>query len=184
VELAPANFKSPPSTPADDSNTTPNTGPDGQPADTSVVSSILEFSSGVVASAKSLDEQHGISQSISSGLAVVSATVSSWDSQLQISEKARQLTDTVQSTATQYDQQYEISNKASEVGQQVGGFFTVATASAVSGAESAKVAVENFVDTNPQVQLGIETVKAVSSSIGATIGSGFNALFGEGATNK
>jgi len=76
------------------------------------------------------------------------------------------------------DEQYEISTKASELGQQVGGFFTTATATAVSGAESAKVAVENFVDTNPQVAMGIETVKSITQTIGATLESGLNALIG------
>jgi len=182
VEMAPPDFKAPP-TDAGNTNTTP-----GQTTEPSVISDIIDtgyqISSDVVAKARALGEQTGVTQKISDGIAVVSTTMGALDSQYQVTETVKTVSESVQSRVKGIDEQYEISTKASEIGQQVGGFFTAATATAVSGAESAKIAVENFVDANPQVAMGIETVKSFTQSIGASIESGFNALIGTNDPQK
>jgi hypothetical protein len=184
VELAPVNFKAPPSRTNIDT-TIP--APGDQNTEPSVFSSIMsvgeKISTEVITQAKSLDEQTGVTQTISSGFGVITAAVSQFDTQYQISDKARALGESVKDTAKMVDQQYEISTKATDVGNQVGGFLTVATNTAASGVETAKVALDSIVES-PPVAMGIETVKLVSNSITGTIGAGFNALFGTGTTNK
>jgi len=182
VEMAPVDFK--PSLATGNVDNTQTIPP--EKTEPSVISDILDtgylIGSDVAARARALDEQTGVSQKLNTGIAVVSAAVTNLDTQYQITETARQWTDQFQTKVKGIDEQFEISSKASEVGQQVGGFFTAATTTAVTSAETAAVAVGNFVDTNPQVAMSIETVKAVGRSIGATIESGFNALLGTNTT--
>jgi len=182
VEMAPPDFKP---------TVTTGVYTDGSPQNsepsliTNIIDTGYQVGTDVVNRARALDEQTGVTQKINDGIAVMTSAVTQLDSQYQITETARQWTEQVQTKVKGLDEQWEISNKASEVGNQVGGFLSVATATAVSGAETAKVAVENFVDSNPQVAMGIDTVKRVTLSIGSSIESGFNSVVGfvEGTTN-
>jgi len=179
VELAP-----PEDVPPVDANAPPSTSPD-QPTTLfgEVLSKGYQMGADALQQAKKLDEETGVTQTLSSGLTVVSAAVTGLDQEYQISSTVNSLSEQVQNKAKEYDTQFQISTKVQGVGQQVGTFVNVAALSASTGVAAASDVVQNIVQSPPVTQ-GIEGIKVVGSSIGSAIESGWNALWGAGEPPK
>lgn len=178
VEIAPSGFVAPTSSVSADQ--LPHSA-QGQRSETSVIQALLDsgykLSNDAIAQAKTFDEQTGITQTLASGFAAISATVAEIDNSWQISEKAKAVGDSITSTATEVDQTYQISTKAGEVGTQALGFLQTAAGSIATGASTAADSVTTFVNTNPQINQGLQTIQVVGSNIGQSIADTFGGLF-------
>jgi len=178
VELAPPDFQVPLSSIA--ASDLPHNNLPSDRSESSVVSSMLDagykLSSDALAQAKAFDEQHGLSQSLSNGFAVVAAKVDELDQSWQISTKAKAVGDTIAGKAAEVDQEYQIREKAGEASGQAINFISQTATTIATGATTAAGSVANFVNTNPQVHQGVETVKAVGAAVGQSVADAWNIL--------
>jgi len=174
VELAP-----PEDTPLADPNAPQSTLPDE--GSTTIFGDVLskgyQLGADALQQAKKLDEETGVTSTLSSGLTVVTTAVTGLDQEYQISSTVSSLSEQFQNKAKEVDTQYQISTKVQEAGQQVGTFVNVAAATASTGVATATEVVQNIVQSPPVTQ-GIEGIKVVGSSIGTALESGWNALWG------
>jgi len=178
VALAPSGFQPPASSVSAD-NLPQGTDPAGR-TEASVMQDLLDagykLSNDALSQAKAWDEKVGISQTLSVGLTGITTTVNQLDESLQLSNTAKSLGDTISTKAAAVNQEYQISTKAGEVGGQALDFFQQTASTIATGANSAADSVTNFVNTNPQVSQGVQTVQAVGNAIGQSITEAFGAI--------
>jgi RNA recognition motif-containing protein len=166
VELAPPNFKIPANATTEGFSTTANQ-PEALPVpeEKTIFSEWLD---NIAAQAKAIDDEHNLTQTVTVGLNTVSSSVNqtftSIDSQLQISETVKSFGTGISTAVDGVDKEYEISNKAQEVGVSVTTFMNSATSTAATGLESAKIAIDEFVES-PTVQASVASVKQASTSL-------------------
>jgi len=164
VELAPPDFKVPAGAITEPQQPGPQ--PDAEKT------IFGEFFDGIAAQAKAIDEEHNITQTVSVGFTTLSTNVnqtfSSIDSEYQISQNFKSFGTGISTAVEGVDKEYEISNKAQDVGTtvttSVSNFMSTASVSAVSGLETAKTAIDQFVES-PTVKEGVASVKNASTSL-------------------
>jgi len=178
VEMAPSGFVPPSSGAPSDQQQHSASEPRSE---ASVIQALMDsgykLGSDALTTAKSWDEQAGISQSLSVGIAAIGSKMDEIDQSWQISNKVKGFGDSVGAKVAEVNQEYQISAKASEVSGQAANFLSETATSIASGASTAAGSVVNFVNTNPQVAQGISTVQAVGSAIGQTLSDTIGSLF-------
>jgi len=178
VELAPQGFQPPTSSVAADQLPHTATG-DQQRTEASVIQAMVDagykLSSDAYTQAKAWDEQAGITQTLSSGIAVITAKMDELDQSWQLSTKAKAFSASISTTAAAVDQQYQISAKAGEATGQAINFFQETANTIATGTTVAVDSVTNLVNT-PQVSQGVQAVQAVGTVIGQSIADTFGSI--------
>jgi len=186
VELAPPGFQPPSSSVSVDQ--LPHSALPNQRSEASVIQAMLDsgykLSADAIAQAKAFDDSTGISATLSTGFAALTARIDEIDQSLQLSTQAKALGDSIASKAAEINNDLQISTKAGEVGGATLNFFqqtanTIATGATAAfqtttttlttGVTSATDSVANFVNTNAQVTEGVQTISAVGASLGQTL---------------
>jgi hypothetical protein len=179
VEIAPVGFVPPTSSVGADQ--LPQAKQQAPRTEESVVQSLMDsgykLGSDALTTAQQWDAQTGISQSISSGFAVVASKVSELDQTFEISTKAKAVGDTIAAKTAEINQEYQIGAKAAEVSGQAGKFLSETASSIATGAAAATNTVTTFVTTSPEINQGVQTLQNVGSAIGNSITSTFSSLF-------
>jgi len=178
VEIAPSGFVPPnASVPSDQ---LPHNSPEPR-TEASVVQALLDsgyqLGSDALGTAKAWDEQVQLTQSLSTGIAAIGTKMGEIDQSWQISTKVKGFGETVGAKMAEVNQEYQISTKASEVGGQAVTFLSETGKTIATGATSAAGTVANFVNTNPQVAQGIQTVQSVGSAVGQALTDAVGSLF-------
>jgi len=180
VEIAPIGFV-PPSSSVNSDQLPHNAVPPGERTEASVVQAMMDsgykLGTDALDTAKQWDAQTGVTQTLSSGIAVITAKVGEIDQSFQISNKAKAFGDSVSTKVGEVNQEYQLSTKATEAGGHAINFISESASAVATGAVSAASTVTNFVNTNPQVNQSIQTVQAVGSAIGQTLSDTFGSLF-------
>jgi len=179
VEIAPSGFL-PPGNASVAPDQVPHN-PDQPRSEASVIQALLDsgykLGSDTLTTAKSWDEQAGLTQSLSVGIAAIGSKMEEIDQSWQISNKVKGFGETVGAKMSEVNQEYQISTKASEVGGQAVTFLSETATNIASGASTAAGSVATFVNTNPQVAQGIQTVQSVGSAVGQALSDAVGSLF-------
>jgi len=128
-----------------------------------ITDTVKTIGTGITTAVQGVDSQLQISDTVKTIGTGITTAVQGVDSQLQISETVKTLGTGITTAVQGVDNQLEISNKAQEVGVSVTNFFNTASTSAVTGLETAKTTLDQYV--GPTVQAGVSSVKLVGVSI-------------------